>query len=83
MLDGIWAVVNAASWTAFGEAEWVPMGAFTRMINVNLIGTITFTSALLPLIRKTKGSFYIIFLILYHYIIVFYTYLLNFHNSRI
>ncbi|CAH1402903.1 unnamed protein product [Nezara viridula] len=53
--NGIWAVVNAASWTAFGEAEWVPMAAFKRMIDINLVGTICFTSALLPLIRKTKG----------------------------
>lgn len=52
---GIWAVVNAASWTAFGEAEWVPISAFREMVDINLLGTISLTSSLLPLIRKTKG----------------------------
>ncbi|KAK9498992.1 hypothetical protein O3M35_003517 [Rhynocoris fuscipes] len=53
--SGVWAVINAANWGAFGESEWVPSSVLKKTINVNLFGTISLSRTFLPLLRKTKG----------------------------
>ncbi|XP_059472442.1 D-beta-hydroxybutyrate dehydrogenase, mitochondrial-like isoform X2 [Neocloeon triangulifer] len=52
---GIWAVINCASWAAFGEVEWAPFSNFQRSAEVNLLGTIRVTQGFLPLLRATGG----------------------------
>ncbi|XP_073984344.1 D-beta-hydroxybutyrate dehydrogenase, mitochondrial [Rhodnius prolixus] len=52
---GVWAVVNAASWSAFGESEWVPTSVLKKTIDVNLLGAIALSRSFLPVLRKTKG----------------------------
>lgn len=36
--DGLWALVNAASWCALGELEWVPFSVIRRATDINLLG---------------------------------------------
>ncbi|CAB3377377.1 Hypothetical predicted protein [Cloeon dipterum] len=52
---GIWAVINCASWAAFGEVEWAPFSNFQRSTEVNLLGAIRVTQSFLPLLRPTRG----------------------------
>ncbi|CAG0901138.1 unnamed protein product [Cyprideis torosa] len=47
----------------FGEVEWVPISAYQRLMDVNVWGTIRVTQASLPLIRKTRGTFYLPFIL--------------------
>ncbi|XP_062848104.1 D-beta-hydroxybutyrate dehydrogenase, mitochondrial [Trichomycterus rosablanca] len=52
---GLWAVVNNAGISTFGEVEFSTMETYKLLAEVNLWGTIRVTKAVLPLIRKAKG----------------------------
>ncbi|XP_031705756.1 D-beta-hydroxybutyrate dehydrogenase, mitochondrial [Anarrhichthys ocellatus] len=52
---GLWAVVNNAGLSTFGEVEFTPMDTYKQVLEVNLWGTIRVTKAVLPLIRRAKG----------------------------
>ncbi|KAI1882784.1 hypothetical protein AGOR_G00238490 [Albula goreensis] len=52
---GLWAVVNNAGVSTFGEVEFTSMESYKQVSEVNLWGTIRMTKALLPLIRRAKG----------------------------
>lgn len=46
------AVVNNAGVMCFGEFEWQTVGQFGQQVQVNLVGTMALTHALLPLCRS-------------------------------
>ncbi|XP_034562287.1 D-beta-hydroxybutyrate dehydrogenase, mitochondrial [Notolabrus celidotus] len=52
---GLWAVVNNAGVSTFGEVEFSSMETYKQVSEVNLWGTIRVTKAVLPLIRRAKG----------------------------
>ncbi|KAI9519030.1 hypothetical protein NQZ68_032728 [Dissostichus eleginoides] len=52
---GLWAVVNNAGVSTFGEVEFTSMDTYRQVSEVNLWGSIRVTKAVLPLIRKAKG----------------------------
>lgn len=52
---GLWAVVNNAGVSTFGEVEFTSMDTYKQVSEVNLMGTIRITKAVLPLIRRAKG----------------------------
>ncbi|KAM6908268.1 D-beta-hydroxybutyrate dehydrogenase, mitochondrial isoform 1-T2 [Lycodopsis pacificus] len=52
---GLWAVVNNAGVSTFGQVEFTPMDTYKQVSEVNLWGTIRVTKAVLPLIRRAKG----------------------------
>ncbi|XP_017262168.1 D-beta-hydroxybutyrate dehydrogenase, mitochondrial [Kryptolebias marmoratus] len=52
---GLWAVVNNAGVSTFGEVEFTSMDTYKQVSEVNLWGTVRVTKAVLPLIRKAKG----------------------------
>lgn len=52
---GLWAVVNNAGVSTFGEVEFTTINTYKQVSEVNLWGTIRVTKALLPLIRRAKG----------------------------
>ncbi|XP_014865268.1 PREDICTED: D-beta-hydroxybutyrate dehydrogenase, mitochondrial isoform X1 [Poecilia mexicana] len=52
---GLWAVVNNAGVSTFGEVEFTSMDTYRQVSEVNLWGTIRVTKAVLPLIRRAKG----------------------------
>ncbi|XP_070567761.1 D-beta-hydroxybutyrate dehydrogenase, mitochondrial-like [Ptychodera flava] len=52
---GLWAVVNNAGVSSFGEVEWCTMDKYKFIYDVNVHGMIRVTKAVLPLIRKAKG----------------------------
>uniref|UniRef100_A0A3B4Y756 3-hydroxybutyrate dehydrogenase, type 1 n=1 Tax=Seriola lalandi dorsalis TaxID=1841481 RepID=A0A3B4Y756_SERLL len=52
---GLWAVVNNAGVSTFGEVEFTSMDTYKEVSEVNLWGTIRVTKAVLPLIRRAKG----------------------------
>ncbi|XP_054620903.1 D-beta-hydroxybutyrate dehydrogenase, mitochondrial [Dunckerocampus dactyliophorus] len=52
---GLWAVVNNAGVSTFGEVEFTSMDVYKQVSEVNLWGTIRVTKAVLPLIRRAKG----------------------------
>lgn len=56
-LSGLWAVVNNAGVSTFGEVEFTSMDTYKQVSEVNLWGTIRVTKAVLPLIRRAKGQF--------------------------
>ncbi|XP_022100733.1 D-beta-hydroxybutyrate dehydrogenase, mitochondrial-like [Acanthaster planci] len=53
--EGLWAIVNNAGLSTFGEVEWCSLAVFKRMAEVNVWGGIRAIKAFLPLIRKAKG----------------------------
>lgn len=53
---GLWAVVNNAGVSNFGEVEFTSMDTYKNVSEVNLWGTIRVTKAVLPLIRRAKGA---------------------------
>ncbi|XP_038058696.1 D-beta-hydroxybutyrate dehydrogenase, mitochondrial-like [Patiria miniata] len=53
--EGLWALVNNAGLSTFGEVEWCSLEVFQRMAEVNVWGGIRVVKAFLPLIRKAKG----------------------------
>ncbi|XP_030624779.1 D-beta-hydroxybutyrate dehydrogenase, mitochondrial [Chanos chanos] len=52
---GLWAVVNNAGISTFGEVEFTTMETYKQVSEVNLWGTIRVTKAFLPLIRRARG----------------------------
>ncbi|XP_004081138.1 D-beta-hydroxybutyrate dehydrogenase, mitochondrial [Oryzias latipes] len=52
---GLWAVVNNAGVSTFGEVEFTSVDTYKQVSEVNLWGTIRVTKAVLPLIRRAKG----------------------------
>ncbi|XP_063808539.1 retinol dehydrogenase 7-like [Pseudophryne corroboree] len=53
---GLWGLVNNAGFGfAFGPNEWQKVEDFSKVLNVNLLGTINITVNLLHLIRKARG----------------------------
>ncbi|XP_026877709.1 D-beta-hydroxybutyrate dehydrogenase, mitochondrial isoform X1 [Electrophorus electricus] len=52
---GLWAVVNNAGVSTFGEVEFTSMDTYKQVSEVNLWGTIRVTKSLLPLIRRAEG----------------------------
>lgn len=52
---GLWAVINNAGVSDWGEIEWSTSQDFHNMLSVNLMGCIRTTIALLPLVREAKG----------------------------
>lgn len=55
-LPGLWAVVNNAGVSTFGEVEFTSLETYKQVSEINLWGTIRVTKALLPLIRRAKGQ---------------------------
>lgn len=53
--DGLFALVNNAGIANEGPIEWTPVATFRRVMEVNYLGHVAVTKALLPLIRKGKG----------------------------
>jgi len=54
--DGkLWGLVNNAGWATYGHVEWVSMETYERIININLLGVIRGTKAMLPLVRAAQG----------------------------
>jgi 3-hydroxybutyrate dehydrogenase len=54
-IDGLWAVICNAGWSTFGQVEWVPMDVYSKIMDINLFGTIRTVKGSLPLVRKAKG----------------------------
>lgn len=54
--SGLWAVVNNAGVSTFGEVEFASVDTYKQVSEVNLWGTIRVTKAVLPLIRRAKGQ---------------------------
>ena len=52
---GVWAVVNCAESYAVAEVDWFSPDDFNQIMQVNFLGTVRVTKALLPLLRKAKG----------------------------
>ncbi|KAI7804805.1 D-beta-hydroxybutyrate dehydrogenase, mitochondrial [Triplophysa rosa] len=52
---GLYAVVNNAGVSDWGEIEWSTAQDFQRMVDVNLVGPIRVTVAFLSMVRATKG----------------------------
>lgn len=55
---GLWAVVNNAGVSTFGEVEFTTMDTYKQVAEVNLWGTISVTKAFLPLIRRAQGKMF-------------------------
>lgn len=53
--EGVWTLVNCDEVYSVAEVDWCPMADYDRSIQVNLLGTIRITKALLHLIRKARG----------------------------
>lgn len=56
----LWAVVNNAGVSTFGEVEFTSMDTYKHVSEVNLWGTIRVTKAVLPLIRRAKGKLHFV-----------------------
>lgn len=54
-VKGLWAVVNNAGFSTFGEMEWVPLQTYEMVASINLFGLIRVTKGFLPLIREAQG----------------------------
>ncbi|XP_062270538.1 D-beta-hydroxybutyrate dehydrogenase, mitochondrial [Scomber scombrus] len=52
---GLWAVVNNAGISDWGEIEWSTFNDFRNMVDINLFGCIRTSIAFLPLVRAAKG----------------------------
>lgn len=52
---GLWAVVNNAGISDWGEIEWSTSQDFQNILSVNLMGCIRTSIAFLPLVRAAKG----------------------------
>ncbi|XP_070712002.1 D-beta-hydroxybutyrate dehydrogenase, mitochondrial [Pempheris klunzingeri] len=52
---GLWAVVNNAGISDWGEIEWSTIKDFSNMVDINLFGCIRTSIAFLPLVRAAKG----------------------------
>ncbi|XP_068209389.1 D-beta-hydroxybutyrate dehydrogenase, mitochondrial-like [Palaemon carinicauda] len=52
----LWGLVNNAGLSAFGDTEWVSVGVYRKIADVNLFGVISTTKTFLPLLRRSKGG---------------------------
>jgi NAD(P)-dependent dehydrogenase (short-subunit alcohol dehydrogenase family) len=52
---GLGALVNNAGTAYSGPAEFIPMDDWRRQLEVNLLGHVAVTQALLPLVRSARG----------------------------
>ena len=52
---GLWGVVNNAGILINGFIDWLSMEDYSRVIDVNLYGTIRITNQFLPLVKQAKG----------------------------
>jgi NAD(P)-dependent dehydrogenase (short-subunit alcohol dehydrogenase family) len=52
---GLQGVVNNAGIALAGPLEFMPLDAFQRQFDVNVLGLVAVTQAVLPLIRKSRG----------------------------
>ncbi|KAG9268820.1 D-beta-hydroxybutyrate dehydrogenase, mitochondrial-like [Astyanax mexicanus] len=52
---GLWAVVNNAGISDWGETEWNSIEDYQKMVDINLFGSIRTSIAFLPLVRASKG----------------------------
>ncbi|XP_018322269.1 D-beta-hydroxybutyrate dehydrogenase, mitochondrial [Agrilus planipennis] len=52
---GLWAVINAASWIALGEIEWLPPQIIRKATELNFLGPTRLIQIMLPLIRRARG----------------------------
>ncbi|KAG8227943.1 hypothetical protein J437_LFUL018525 [Ladona fulva] len=50
--EPLWCVVNNAGVAVTTEVEWCPLETYTKMWEVNTLGSIRVTKAFLPLVRK-------------------------------
>lgn len=53
--DGLYGLVNNAGMSTAAPLEFVPLDEFRHQLEVNLVGQLAVTQAMLPLIRKAKG----------------------------
>lgn len=53
--EGVWALVNCAEVFSVAEVDWCPIADYEKSIQVNLLGTIRITKALLHLVRRARG----------------------------
>ncbi|MEO7198177.1 MAG: SDR family oxidoreductase [Solirubrobacterales bacterium] len=53
--DGLHGLVNNAGVAYSGPLEFVPLDDFRRQLEVNLIGHLAMTQAMVPALRKTRG----------------------------
>ncbi|XP_018425091.1 PREDICTED: retinol dehydrogenase 3-like [Nanorana parkeri] len=59
--EGLWGLVNNAGFGVnFGPNEWQTKEDFSKVLNVNLLGTIDVTIHLLHLVRKAQGRIVIV-----------------------
>jgi NAD(P)-dependent dehydrogenase (short-subunit alcohol dehydrogenase family) len=52
----LWAVINNAGIAPLGYCDWVSIDTFRKVMDVNYIGVVSFTKAMLPLLKRTKNS---------------------------
>ena len=52
----LWAVINNAGVAPIGYMEWISMESVKKAMDVNYFGMISVIKAMLPLLKKTKGS---------------------------
>ena len=52
---GVWALVNCAETYAVAEVDWFATEDFNEIMQVNFLGAVRVTKALLPLLRQAKG----------------------------
>lgn len=50
-------MVNNSGIAIFGEVEWLSVGMYQEVLDVNLLGMIRVTKQFLPLLRESKGLF--------------------------
>ncbi|XP_059480969.1 short-chain dehydrogenase/reductase family 9C member 7-like [Neocloeon triangulifer] len=50
------ALMNNAGIAEVGQVEWCDISVYSKVLQVNTLGTVRVTQAFLPLIRSTKGS---------------------------
>lgn len=55
LISDLYAVINNAGTLRFGELDWQTSKQITDQIDVNLVGTVRLTQALLPFIVKRQG----------------------------
>jgi NAD(P)-dependent dehydrogenase (short-subunit alcohol dehydrogenase family) len=53
--EGLAALINNAGIVVAGPLEILPLDAFRRQLEVNLIGLLAVTQAMLPLLRRSRG----------------------------
>ncbi|CAG2105493.1 unnamed protein product [Medioppia subpectinata] len=51
----LWALVNNAALITYGHIEWGNIEEYSKVIDVNIVGTLRVTRAFLPLIRVSRG----------------------------